>query len=141
MNIIDSVIKESIWVRAMRPGGVERRKKDPNKTQGINQRERERGREPSRGLDSPVDQAEKKRQRNGVNEVVESIIGKINDWHDMGSPDWHKKSPDDKKNQVNSEIDWGKVNHDFNFLAEWNDQIVNDVVKKLDDYHKMNTSM
>ena len=140
MNIIDSILNQDIWVQALRAGGAPRRKKGLNRTKGTNERERERGNKPSRMHDDPVDQASKKKRRGQVNEVVDDIIGKVKGWHDMDDSAWNEKTPDERKGQVNEEIDWGKVNHDFNFLAEWNDQIVNDVVKKLDEFHKMDAS-
>jgi len=141
VNIIDSILDQDIWVQALRAGGAPRRKKGLNRTKGINERERERGNKPSRMHDDPVGQASKKRQRGRVNEVVEIIMGKVKDWHDMDATGWNEKTPDERKNQVNEEIDWGKVNYDFNFIAEWNNQIVNDIIKKLDEFHKMDASL
>ena len=138
MDIIDFVINNDITMQAMRAGGGTRRKKNENRSKGINDRLKDRANKPSRKSDDPVDQASKKKDRGQVNGIVEGIMGQVKTWHDMATPDWGSKSNDERKQQVNSEIDWGKVKHDFNFITEWNDQIVNDIVKKLDDYHKIN---
>ncbi len=132
MKIIRDIVKSARWVKAEEETLVNH----PNKTHGINERIKDRGNEPSRKSINPVDVAKKKRERNRVNGIVEDIMSKTRDWHkDAG--DWDGMSRIERKKQVNDEIDWNKVSDDFNFIAEWNDQIVNDVVKKLDEYHKI----
>jgi len=133
MEIIKEIIKQALWVKAEEETLVNH----PNKTLGINERIKDRGNTPSRKAPSPTQMAKKKRERNRVNGIVDDIMSKTKGWHNSEPGEWSGKTRVERKKQVNDEIDWNKVSDDFNFIAEWNDQIVNDVVKKLDEYHKI----